>query len=72
MDQHLIRIESLITKGNSDLVHHMILHECVPNFDFGDNATFGNECGGTPATTPINVCLGSPIVGMWVCSFSFY
>lgn len=71
IDLHLFRYETIVAKGNRDLFHHMILHECDASISF--DGPVGHECGEATEFAPENVqrCLGSDIMALWV-NFIFY
>ena len=66
IDLHLIRYEVLISQGNKDIFHHLILYECDDSIDFSNNPNEGHECGYVYPPPNIRKCLGSQVIAVWV------
>jgi hypothetical protein len=74
IDLHMIRYETLVTRGNRDVFHHLILHECASDIEFESGANIGHECGEAAPEAPLNInrCLGSTIIALWVSLLIVY
>lgn len=64
----MIRYETIVSSGNRDVFHHLIMYECVSNIEFESGSNIGSDCGEFAQQAPMNIqrCLGSPIIAIWV------
>jgi len=65
-DMHLIRYEILVTPGNKDVVHHVVMHECTDDLVLNEHTATGHECGAAKFPQHFGKCLSSTLVAVWV------
>jgi hypothetical protein len=63
---HLIRYEILVSPGNKDVVHHVVVHECPNDLVLNENTTSAHECGPAQFPEHFGKCLSSTLVAVWV------